>query len=182
VAGRNSSAPRQPFVSDRSEDRSIAQADDPSRSEPEVHQMRRHVLVSTLLAATAVLALAACASGPSGDSGLTSAVSEDEARQMIEAAMVDGYNAGDYAAYSANWSDAMKAGIDEAAFLGFHEQAMAQVGRFVAIDSLERRPGAESGSVRWVADLEFEKGAAAFAFAFRTDGELIEGVFVEEAA
>ena len=44
-----------------------------------------------------------------------------------------GFNEGDYAAWSADWSDTMKAAIDEPAFLAAREQLMATLGKYVSL-------------------------------------------------
>ena len=105
----------------------------------------------------------------------TSPVSEQEARMMAEK-MLTAYNDGDYAAWSADWSQTMKNAIDEAAFAAFREQMMASAGRYEEIESADSRPGNNRGVWRWEFTTRFAGGSYEFMIAFAEGSALIEGV------
>ena len=129
-----------------------------------------------VLLVVAVLASACGSSAPQGEA--VSALTKEEATAVIENAML-GFKDGDYAVWSQDWSETMKGGVNESAFLAFREQVTSQVGQFVSIESVEIQPGMEKGFVRWVALCNFEKGQVKVTFGFLNDGRQIEGVFPE---
>jgi len=129
-----------------------------------------------VLLVVAVLASACGSSAPQGEA--VSALTQDEAASLIENAM-QGFKDGDYAVWSRDWSDAMKSGVNESAFLASREQVTSQVGQFVSIESVEIQPGMKKGYVRWVALCNFEKGKVNFIFGFLNEGTQVEGVFPE---
>ena len=129
-----------------------------------------------VLLVVAVLASACGSSVPQGEA--VSALTKEEATAVIENAM-QGFKDGDYAVWSRDWSDAMKGGVNESAFLASREQVTSQVGQFVSIESLEIQPGMKKGYVRWVAVCNFEKGQVKVIFGFLNEGKQVEGVFPE---
>lgn len=129
-----------------------------------------------VLLLVAVMASACGTSAPQGTA--VSVLSQNEATAILENAML-GFQKGDYAAWSRDWSSAMKDAIREKAFLEFREQVTAQHGQFVSIQLVEIQPGAKEGYVRWVATCDFEKGQIKMNFSFLNDGVEVEGVFPE---
>jgi hypothetical protein len=126
-----------------------------------------------------IYCLCACSPAPPASGGtLTSAVSEDEARAMAEE-ILTALNEGDYAAWSANWSQELKDAINEEAFLAFRDEALAQRGDFQDITDVTLEEGSEEGFVRWVLTAEHEDGPATLALGFETDGREITGIFWE---
>jgi len=126
-----------------------------------------------------IVAVLISACGLSATSGeMVSVLSQDQATEILENAM-QGFQNGDYAAWSRDWSDAMKNAIPEKTFLDFREQVTAQYGQFVSIQSVEIQPGAEEGYVRWVATCDFEKAQIRMNFSFLNDDIEVEGVFPE---
>jgi hypothetical protein len=123
--------------------------------------------------ALAVAALTACGPAP-----VTSALDEGAARSLVEHAL-GGLEAGDYAAWSRDWSPAMKAGIGADAFLAYRSQLTEAVGRYLGLESLELVKGQTRGYVRWNAVAQFEGGRVRFGFGFSERGTLVEGVFPE---
>lgn len=138
--------------------------------------MKTKLTTLFVLLLVAVLASACRTSAPQGE--VISILSQDEATEILENAM-QGFQNGDYAAWSRDWSYAMKNAIREDAFLDFREQVSAQYGQFVSIQSIEIQPGAKEGYVRWVATCDFEKAQIKMNFSFLSDGVEIEGVFPE---
>jgi hypothetical protein len=130
-----------------------------------------------LVAAIFVAACGASASDvPQGEAA--SALTQEEATAMIDSAL-QAINTGDYAAWSRDWDNDMKAAIKDADFQSYRDQVVAQYGQYVSIDSLEMLPGLNKGNVRWVAVANFEEGKIKFTFGFTNDGRLVKGIFPE---
>lgn len=124
----------------------------------------------------ALAVLAACSSPATA-----SPVSETAAREMAEH-MLAAYNAGDYDAWSRDWSQQMKDAIGAEAFASFRDQTMQVAGPFEAIESVESRPGNNPGVWRWEFTAQFETGTYVFMIAFNEGSPLIEGVNLEPVA
>ncbi len=120
--------------------------------------------------------LAACAQS---SAAVPSPVTEEQAIEMAERAL-EGFNDGNYAAWSGDWSPEMKAAIDEASFLSFREQAHALLGDYVEIAGVTGAAGSAAGTVRWTFDIQFERGPYRMWFGFKEGSPLIEGVTFEE--
>ncbi len=120
--------------------------------------------------------LAACAQS---SAAVPSPVTEDQAIEMAERAL-EGFNAGDYAVWSGDWSPEMKAAIDETAFLSFREQAHALLGDYVEITGVTGAAGSDAGTFRWTFDVQFERGPYRMWFGFKEGSPLVEGVTFEE--
>lgn len=129
-----------------------------------------------ILLIVAVIASACGSSAPQGEA--VSVLSQEEATAIVENAM-QGLADGDYAAWSRDWSEAMKSAIPEKAFLDYRNQLTAQYGQFVSIESVTVEPGKKQGYIRWAAVCNFENGRIKFNFSFANDGRLIEGVLPE---
>jgi hypothetical protein len=130
-----------------------------------------------LIAAVFVVACGAPASdAPQGEA--VSTLTQEQANTMIDNAL-QAFNTGDYAAWSRDWDNDMKAAIQDADFQAYREQVVTQYGQYVSIESLEILPGLNKGNVRWVAVANFEKGQIKFTFGFPNEGRQIKGVFPE---
>lgn len=130
--------------------------------------------IAALLSGAILLAACGGTSNPVG-----SPVSEEQAIEMADSAL-QALNAGDYAGWSRDWSETMKSAIDEQAFLAFREEARAQLGDYVAIESVTGAPGETSGFYRWTFQVQFEQADYGIWFGFREGSPLIEGVQFEE--
>lgn len=139
--------------------------------------MKTRLSTVFVLLIVAVL-VSACGTSNASQGEPVSILSQKEATEILENAM-QGFQRGDYAAWSRDWSYAMKNAIREDAFLDFREQVTAQYGQFVSIRSIEIRPGAKAGYVRWVATCDFEKAQIMMNFSFLNDGVEVDGVFPE---
>lgn len=130
-----------------------------------------------LLGATVLVALlfSGCSQEPAA---IDSPVTEEEATEMAENAL-GAFNEGNYASWSRDWSDEMKAAIGEDAFLAFRDQAHAQLGNYVAITDVTGSEGGDPGTYRWTFDVEFEKGPYTMWLGFKEGSKLIEGVSFE---
>lgn len=127
-----------------------------------------------------VLVTAVACGGRSGaEQPLTSALTQDQAAALAENAM-QGFAAGDYDAWSRDWSAAMRGAVSEDAFLAYRQQVLDAIGAYQGVESVTIAPSNTAGYVRWVAVVTFEKGKMEFAFSFRQDGRQIEGVFPRE--
>lgn len=145
-----------------------------TRTVDRMSSVRRTRLALVLLAVA--LFLTACASE---SETVESPITEDQATEMAENAL-QGFNDRDYAAWSRDWSDTMKAAIDEDAFYAFRDQYHGELGDWVSINDLSGGPGADAGTYRWTYDLEFENGDYQMWFGFKEGSALIEGVTFEE--
>jgi hypothetical protein len=90
------------------------------------------------------------------------------------------FNDRDYAAWSEDWSETMKAAIDEEGFLAFRDQFHADLGDWTGISNVKGGTGTAAGTYRWTYDLEFENGSYQMWFGFKEGSPLIEGVSFEE--
>lgn len=95
--------------------------------------------------------------------------------------MLEAFNAGDYAAWSRDWSEAMTNAIPEQAFQDFRRQTLAQAGEFRSIESITSRPGQEPGVTRWESTARFENGRHVFMIAFKAGSQEIDGVTLSPA-
>lgn len=120
--------------------------------------------------------LAACARS---SAAVPSPVTEEQAVEMAERAL-EGFNHGDYALWSGDWSPEMKAAIDEAAFLSFRDQTHELLGDYVEITGVTGAPGSDPGTFRWTFDIQFEHGPYRMWFGFKEGSPLVEGVVFEE--
>lgn len=139
--------------------------------------MKTKLTTLFVLLIVAVLASACGGSAPEGEA--VSVLSQEEATAIVENAM-QGLADGDYAAWSRDWSEAMKSAIPEKAFLDYRSQLTAQYGQFVSVESVTVEPAKKQGYVRWAAVCNFENGRVKFNFTFANDGRLIEGILPEE--
>lgn len=136
--------------------------------------------LTTLFIVLVVMVLAsACGSAANSPQGEPKSVlTQEEAASVIDSAL-QAINSGDYAAWSRDWDNDMKAAINDAAFQEYRSQVTAQYGKYVSLGSVEMQPGVQNGNVRWVAIADFEKGRIKFSFGFPADGRLVNGVFPE---
>lgn len=138
--------------------------------------------ITTLFVLLVVAALVAACGGsaseaPQGEA--ISALTQEEATEMISSAL-QAFNTGDYATWSRDWDDAMKAAIPDSAFQEYRNQVVATYGQYVSLESVEIQPGMNEGFVRWVAIAVFENGKIKFNFGFANDGRQIKGILPEE--
>jgi hypothetical protein len=135
----------------------------------------RGLLVVALLLGT----LAACSTAPTASvpPPANPAVDEAEATEMARSAL-EGYNAGDYARWTRDWSPAMKAAIPEAAWRDGLDEAYATLGRYVSIDGVEL-VSFEPGTYGYTFTVTFERKVATVRFAFVGDSPLVDGVHVQ---
>ncbi len=138
--------------------------------------MKRNRLLSWTLLLVFAVAVVACSSPNTAGQPPVSVLSQEEAAAMTEAAM-QGFARADYAAWSRDWSPAMQTAIGEAAFLAYQEEVSGTMGAFRSIENVTIAPSPTEGYVRWVVVADFENGQMEFAFSFRQDGRLIEGIF-----
>jgi hypothetical protein len=103
-----------------------------------------------------VLAVVSCGANGNEPSQATATPSEEQAR-MIAENMLDAYNAGDYDAFSRDWSSAMKLVIGEDAFREFRDEALPVTGRFVKVTSVSLVSGEDDRHPSFDVEAEFEK-------------------------
>lgn len=112
------------------------------------------------------------------EQGLNPVLSEAQALSLAQEALT-ALNEGDYEGFSAGWSDALRSGISEAAFLDFRAVVLEASGQFVSIDNVRLEPGQNQGVVRYEFDCTFEKEPAVFVFSLREESTEIDGVFFD---
>ncbi len=136
-------------------------------------------MISVLFTIAALSVTVACSSGGASDEATPSgsAITGEQATEMLQHAL-EGYNRGDYQAWSRDWTPTLKSAIPADAFGQFRERSMARLGRFVSIEAVELTPGNDPGYVRWVATARFEHGRAQLALAMKSDARSVEGSFV----
>jgi hypothetical protein len=145
---------------------------------------RRTTIRSVLVLAALVLPalIVGCQSSPAdSDAQPTSAaVNEQEASAMAED-LLAGFNAGDYAAFSRDWSSTLKDGITEPGFVAFRDELMSANGTFVSISDVTLTEADTPGHVKYVFATEFDNGPVTLTITLKRDQEQIEGVFMESA-
>jgi hypothetical protein len=138
---------------------------------------RLTTLFVLLIAASLVTACgSASADAPQGKA--ESVLSQEEASALIDNAL-QALNNGDYAAWSRDWADDMKAAIKDPDFQEYRQQVVSQYGQYLALESIEIQPGLNADRVRWVAVADFEKGKIKYTFSFLPDGKQVKGIFPE---
>jgi hypothetical protein len=141
-------------------------------------EMKTKLTILFVILSVAVF-VAACRGAINAPQGKAiSALTQEEATSMIDSAL-QAFNSGDYAAWSRDWDDAMKAAIDDKTFQDYRGQVAAQYGQYLSLESVEIQPGSEKGKVRWVAIANFENGKIKFGFGFQNDGRKVTGLFPE---
>ena len=141
--------------------------------------MKTRLTTLFVLFIVAVIATACGSSAAQAPQGKAESVlSEEEASTLIDSAL-QALNTGDYAAWSQDWADDMKAAIKDKDFQSYREQVVAQYGQYVALESIEIQPGVNADRVRWVAIADFERGKIKYTFSFLPDGSQVKGIFPE---
>ncbi|HEU0236131.1 MAG TPA: alpha/beta fold hydrolase [Candidatus Limnocylindrales bacterium] len=150
------------------------------RHEPmqQITRIGRYVAALALATALATT-IAACAGTADGANPTPGAPSVDATR-VTEIADVafPALNSGDYAAWTAAWSDAMKGAIGPDAFEQFRSGVIANLGGYVS-HGKPTLSSVKSGTYRWTFEVTFEKGTGAIAFAFFDGSSVVDGIHVE---
>lgn len=137
-------------------------------------------LTTLFVLLTIAVIAAACGPAPADtpQGKAESVLSQQEASSLIDGAL-QALNTGDYAAWSQDWADDMKAAIKDADFQEYRNQVVTQYGQYLALESIEIQPGMQSDRVRWVVVADFEKGKIKYTFSFLPDGKQVKGIFPE---
>lgn len=130
--------------------------------------------------AIAIMLVSACGIAPAGtpQRKAESVLSPDEASALIDNAL-QALNTGDYATWSRDWADDMKAAIKDSDFQEYRQQINTQYGQYHTLESIEIQPGQNADRVRWVVIANFEKGKIKYTFSFMPDGKEVKGIFPE---
>lgn len=131
--------------------------------------------ITTVLSALTLSALVACAPDQAGPS---SAIDSDEALSIAETALT-GLNEGDYDAWTAAWSDEMKAMLDEEGFVEVRAMLLDVSGPWQSIDGMALVDGNKPRTVRWEFDLTMEREPATLRLGFEEGGTEVIGVFYD---
>ena len=135
-------------------------------------------ILLVLLIVTVTVAACGVPASNAAQGEAISVLTREEATAMINNAM-QAFNTGDYATWSHDWDNDMKAAIKEKDFLAYRDQVLAQYGQYVSLESVELQPGQQKGNARWVAIAYFEKGKIKFSFGLPNGARLIRGIFPE---
>jgi hypothetical protein len=131
-----------------------------------------------LLAAAVFLTACGAPASEAPQGEAVSALTQEEATTLIDSAL-KAFNTGDYATWSRDWDNDMKAAIKDTDFQEYRNQVVTQYGQYVSLESVEIQPGLQKGNVRWIAIADFEKGKIKFTFGFPNEGRQIKGIFPE---
>ena len=137
-----------------------------------MQRLARLLVVAGLVVAG--LSLAASSASPDPAGSPKPSVDETTATEMARHAL-EALDAGDYTAWSRDWSPTLRAAIDESAFLAFREQAVTQLGEYVSIEDTVLT-SVKPGTHRWAFTVRFEKATATLSFGFVDGRTAIEGV------
>jgi hypothetical protein len=131
----------------------------------------------------AVLVMPALFTGCEADSvdstakPLSTAVTRTEATAMAEN-LLAGFDAGDYAAFTRDWSTTLRKGIKETDFLVFRDELMRTSGTFASISDVSLSEADTPGHIKYVFATEFDKGPVTLTITLRRNGEKVEGIFM----
>jgi hypothetical protein len=117
--------------------------------------------------------LAAC--GPTTVNGTASVTLDEQHVTTILQNMLNGYNSGDYEAFSKDLSPEMKAVISKDLFDSFHTQSQATLGQFKSISSIKQTESAD-GNITWTVSAVFEKTTQQFTVTFNQATGQITGM------
>jgi hypothetical protein len=137
--------------------------------------MKKGLRFGLLAAASLILlaGLAACGANPA--TGVdTGPLTEDQVTGIVEN-MLAGYNAGDYATFSRDLSEAMRLVVSEELFQEFITESQATLGQFQSIASIEQVESDETHST-WRVTAQFANGAQEFNITFDHATGQIEGM------
>jgi hypothetical protein len=134
------------------------------------------LFVFLIVAVIATACGSAPADAPQGKA--ESVLSQDEASTLIDSAL-QALNTGDYAVWSRDWADDMKAAIKDSDFQEYRSQVVTQYGEYLALESIEIQPGSQVDRVRWIVVANFEKGKIKYIFSFLPNGKQVKGIFPE---
>lgn len=146
----------------------------------EIPEMEERQRVRRLaIGLTMVVLLSAVGACGEAATPIDSPVTEEQVTEMADNAL-KAFNTGDYAAWSRDWSVAMKAAIDEDAFNAFRDQFHATLGDYRGITAVTGSEGSAAGTYRWTFEVEFENAPYRMWFGFKEGSPQIEGVNFEE--
>jgi hypothetical protein len=133
-------------------------------------QFHRTTLILILLASHTLAALIAC--GPQA----TAAVSEAYVTTLAEEKM-QALNNGDYAAFTADFSEVLAGAIPETNFQDLRETILGASGRFESVTGLRLTNARTSGYVNYIVTCQFEEEEVLLTLVYAVDGEQVEGIF-----
>ncbi|HEX5809812.1 MAG TPA: DUF3887 domain-containing protein [Anaerolineales bacterium] len=140
--------------------------------------MKTKLSVLFVLSIIAVLIAGCGSAAPTGP--VTSALTEEQAREIAIRALTNGYNNDDRDAYVVDMDDSMRSAITADAFVNAIKPYKDAYGNFVSIETAELSPANTSGYVRWTFTSKFEKGTLYFLLVFPEDGKKVTGAFLNE--
>jgi hypothetical protein len=133
-------------------------------------QVRKTTLVLIILVSLMLTAVAAC--GPQA----TAAVSEADITALAEEKM-QALNNGDYATFTADFSDVLAEAIPEASFQDLRQTILGASGRFESVSGLRLANARTPGYVNYIVTSKFEEEEVLLTLVYAVDGEQVEGIF-----
>ncbi len=128
-------------------------------------------IIFVALASILVAALAACVPNPAEN---RVEYTGEKVTGIIET-MLNGYNVGDYEAFSQYMSPEMKLFVTEKLFNDFIGESSATLGKFQSVSSIEEG-SSDSLSSHWQVTAQFEHGTQAFEIVFEKGSGRIAGL------
>ena len=130
-------------------------------------------------AAFLAAALAACsATAPASFSVDSPKLTTERATELARDA-IEAFGRCNYAGWTADWSEALRAEVAEADFATYCRGYVAAHGSLAGVDPVERSEAETAGYVRWQVVARFGAGPVTFAFVIKADGELVEGYVID---
>lgn len=128
----------------------------------------------TVLLVFGLTLLAGCAlNAPAG----TASISEQEAREIAEGALA-ALNAGDYEAFSANFSEVMREAMDEDSFRQLRDTLQETSGTYLSLSGPKLVKASTPNAVGYVYECEFEKEEVVMTHYYFVGGHQVEGFFL----
>jgi hypothetical protein len=136
--------------------------------------MKKQTLAMMLLILVSLLAISACGlNAPTGKA----AVSDDEARQIAEAALM-AINESDYDGFVEHFADPLSEAMTEEKFRELRAILQETSGNFLSLTGPRRVKASSPEGVGYVYTCKFEKENVVLTNYYRIDGDKVEGFFV----
>ena len=139
----------------------------------------RRTLPPAIRTAVLAVALVACTSPVPASFGVDSPKLTTERATELARDAIEAFGRCDYAGWTADWSEALRAEVAEADFATYCRGYVAAHGSLAGVDPAERSAAETAGYVRWQVVARFGAGPVTFAFVIKADGELVEGYVID---
>jgi O-glycosyl hydrolase len=139
--------------------------------------MKKQTLAMILILLGSLLAISSCGlNAPAGKA----AISDDEARQIAEAALI-AINEGDYEAFVENFADQLSEAMTEEKFWELRTILQETSGNFLSLTGPRLVKASSPEAVGYVYTCKFEKEDVVLTNYYRVDEDKVEGFFVNSS-